>query len=1132
MDLSLNEAGSPEKAASSFKSSPRADVIDYSALCAAKDPHQSNPSIFPCQDPSARCILRIMPSTVTILGLYKTAQISLPILKTGLKLLRDHALSSDKESEWEKGVQEVLDDQIKQLLKDKVTALSPNQLEEVEAPLVAFTGIVLQSLAKDVIESVEFASVHDLFAPHVKQLPRRWRAFVHQGIEETQPLNGIDFLNALQAAHEGRGDVFAVQPQWLAAFFSQWIRGDIGDVPWRDGWHIKLADAVTPIIANGLSRTLAADHPVALTAFRESLLHFHTELRSLVKESIAETKKQGAESAHRDGKMLEMVLELSANKKATSKEERLAAYRRALLAAFRPYQELAIDNFAGAEQSAPDIWDIFVHPACSENFLRPEEIDQAQREIPPRLPAQELLPILAQDDHRRTVLLADPGMGKSTLIQSLIAYLANGRSFVDATPLTGLLPVPLILRDLVPLLQQDKVESWTWDNLLTLLIEHYQRDEAAPPLCECYKEHRDEFRQHLNNDKAIFFLIDGLDEIGDITKRRQIVRCIQNGIREVNKEARWLITSRVIGYDKCEAHLVTESSAEPWMEDDMNSLFKDRQMNSEAMRLYKPIEDTWREYIPPNTQQMNGTMCTSITVTIAQFAKNYAIQSSNGYELSFTFPILKCLYLAPFDDKRQDLFTQRWFQHRHGTDHSKELMREVRAHHHDGVRIISRVPNLLCMMNILKRSGKPLPDGRAALYEDIVKAYLGGIDAAYRLRPVLGNNCPFDAMQRRFLLALLGAHMQQTRTSSGITKKRSQEKNPGRQKNSESEGNILISRPELEQLLLPVIQRMCNEGRVMSKHDNSELLNELLRHIASRSGLLIPRSSDEKGNTLYGFTHLSFLEFFAAEWLSSEFDRNQRQLARQFEALQDGQTVTNAELEQLFPAVGPITHDRASFRNLPPLSAWHEPLIFLLETRKADTPTLLRWLFPMLHSTKPDLVSVKNQSGSRLLPLEAVRLAVKLAQDPEIPLLPETRCSWWRILWQAYLRWPYSPQNPDTSKRWLIAPELLGRVGSQAEVLQALHSVLSELPPAGSGSSGYGLWLDNCITLTELPPHISGSGEYLTLISLSGCTALTRLPDLRHMTNLKYLYLDGCTKLISKLEMKKLVPPNCAVIWP
>lgn len=49
--------------------------------------------------------------------------------------------------------------------------------------------------------------------------------------------------------------------------------------------------------------------------------------------------------------------------------------------------------------------------------------------------------------------------------------------------------------------------------------------------------------------------------------------------------------------------------------------------------------------------------------------------------LAVSFPIARCLYLAPFDDRRQDAFTQRWFQHRHSTDYSQELMREVRAHH-------------------------------------------------------------------------------------------------------------------------------------------------------------------------------------------------------------------------------------------------------------------------------------------------------------------------------------------------------------------------------------------------------------------------------------------------------------------
>ncbi|MCX6847916.1 MAG: NACHT domain-containing protein [Verrucomicrobia bacterium] len=843
------------------------------------------------------------------------------------------------------------------------------------------------------------------------------------------------------------------------------------------------------------------------------------------------------------------------------KRQRLTAYRRALLAAFRPYQELAIDNFAAAEQAAPDIWDIFVHPACSKEYLRPEDMDIAQRETPPRMPAQDLLPLLAQDDYRRTVLLADPGMGKSTLIQSLIAHLASGRGFTGAAALTGLLPVPLILRDIVPLLPQDQVENWSWDSLLNILIERYQRDEAAPPLCDSFKDHRDEFRQIIHTDAKVFFLIDGLDEIGDIAKRRQIVHCIQDGIRAVSKEARWLITSRVIGYedarvdikfgwwpmDKADKNLSRIQRPVPWLNAD---------------RGMKKLVQEWRPWIIPGTgwEDEYPRVLRNIEPERSNQNEEWPIQDSNepllklrGIGYGCRLPIAQRLYLVPFDDKRQDLFTQRWFQNRHSTDYSHELMREVRAHHHDGVRIISRVPNLLCMMNILKRSGKPLPDGRAALYDAIVQAYLGGIDAAYRLRPVLGNTCPFDAAQRRFLLSLLGAHMQQIRAAFMVATPEIEEIEIA-ETSAEMEGasfgadgNILISRPELEQLLIPAIQRLLEERRMVSDHTTTELLDELLYHIASRSGLLIPRSSDVEGNTVYGFTHLSFLEFFAAEWLSLEYDRQRNRIVRRTLAQEEGQTLSDAELDHEFPPHGPIQHTRESFRDLPAITAWHEPIIFLLESRKADTPTLLRWLFPALHSHQPHVVSKRDQNPTPLLPLDAVRLAVNLTQDPEIHLPKETRQQWWRRLWFAYLTWPFHPTAGEKPTQWPIAPLLINNNEHRPEVLKALIEVyssseltsLAELPPeekTGSQAAKRHLILFDCVQLTSSDLSQLTILSHLERLLLSNCKGLETLPDLSNLKNLSTLLLVNCSGLhgdnafdaLSKLtQLKLLIIRSC-----
>lgn len=185
----------------------------------------------------------------------------------------------------------------------------------------------------------------------------------------------------------------------------------------------------------------------------------------------------------------------------------------------------------------------------------------------------------------------------------------------------------------------------------------------------------------------------------------------------------------------------------------------------------------------------------------------------------------------------------------------------------------------------------------------------------------------------------------------------------------QSEGTILISKGEIATLLVPVIKRLVAEGRVQSDHTAQELLDELLHHVASRSGLLIPRSSDEHGETLFGFTHLSFMEFFAAEWLGMEFDRQRNRIVRQSLAREEGQELHADDLDREFPPPGPVQHSRKSFQDLPAIPAWHEPLIFLLETRKGDTSTLLRWLFPALHTANQEQRTKNPKSrSSRSMP--------------------------------------------------------------------------------------------------------------------------------------------------------------------
>lgn len=1059
----------------------------------------------------------MIETLITIPLLARAAPMLLPLAATLCK----HLLGTD--DTLFKALIETCIDEAKDASKDKLEEALKKKPDLVLAlnhqVFMRYTGWVLGALIRQFGQQPQFADYQKDLERFADQAPDGWITFVLKGSPGFTPVQQDVFLREMAASMARDGSLPPVSSVPFTIFFN---------------WHIRLPGAVQQKLDtylkthldNAIQVLLLNNDPEAQKAYKQIILSgvhgiqsslglLHRKLDVTV-PVIVETN-QTVKIVQQQSDL--MLGQLADALKGNSAESRITQYKRSLLNAFSAYQELALDNYSGADQACPDIWDIFVHPACATDHLRPEDMDAAQREKPPRLPAADLLPLLAQDDHRRTVLLADPGMGKSTLIQSLIAHLASGRPLAGAPALNGLLPVPLILRDLVSLLPQDQPDSWTWDSLITALLEQYQREETAPPLLEAYRDHAAEFRELINNNDKVFFLIDGLDEIGDFVKRRKIVECIQDGIRAVSKEARWLITSRVIGFEDCPVDYVEVPGRERWLKPDDKGRLSPENWNDyfkcilETDQKWKPwIELSEDKHRLVRTWSFKGLEKGENMIAHLLSPENLSSSGIDGFQIA------RRLYLAPFDDKRQDAFTSRWFRHRHSTDYSKELMREVRAHHHDGVRIISRVPNLLCMMNMLKRSGKPLPDGRAALYDEIVKAYLGGIDAAYKLKPIIGHACPFEASERRHLLSLLGAHMQQSRTVRSREPREEGEESQAESK-QESEGNILISVPELETLLIPAIEAMQQAGKVKSDHRAAALLDELLHHIASRSGLLIPRSSDEYGNSVYGFTHLSFLEFFAAEWLGKEFDRLQKRLARRAEAMENEQTLTEVDLDREFPAPRSIEHKRADFPVFAASPAWHEPLIFLVESRKNDTATLLRWLFPALHAPNRTQRPENSKMAKPLMPVDAVRIAVQLAHDQELSISPETRRHWWRTLWTAYLTWPHNPWDDGEDEGWPIAPLLLGRAEQRTEALQALAEVYSKewgLPgpiPAPS------LCLYQCSQLTTADlTHLSRLTT-LERLDLFGCTGLESVPDLSAMKRLKVLDLSCCPGLRGPLAL-------------
>jgi len=162
-------------------------------------------------------------------------------------------------------------------------------------------------------------------------------------------------------------------------------------------------------------------------------------------------------------------------------------------------------------------------------------------------------------DHRRLVVLGDPGCGKTTLLRYLTLLYA--RDLAEETDLvksklglaeTGWLPIFLPLRQIGRYLQQ-----------------HYPNDDGTEGhaiLLQFYaqmlKNERIELPTHFFDrwlhDGQAAVLLDGLDEVADPKLRRRVSRLVDSFTRAY-PNCRTVVTSRIVGYT--DASQLTEGYA-------------------------------------------------------------------------------------------------------------------------------------------------------------------------------------------------------------------------------------------------------------------------------------------------------------------------------------------------------------------------------------------------------------------------------------------------------------------------------------------------------------------------------------------------------------------------------------------
>ncbi len=183
-------------------------------------------------------------------------------------------------------------------------------------------------------------------------------------------------------------------------------------------------------------------------------------------------------------------------------------------------------------QNAP-IQRLYVEPAIADRWLSPDVTPADWSHTRP------MMDWVAR--HPCAVLLGDPGSGKSTLVSWISWQLAryHGATSRWTEKLGSLIPIPMILREL------GIGPGVTWDSLLDAFLK--QPMGRLLTLTNL---------QRLLDDGQVLIMLDGLDEIGDPSSRRELKEVFEEARLKYNK-CRWLLTSRVVGYSSVPFHVST-----------------------------------------------------------------------------------------------------------------------------------------------------------------------------------------------------------------------------------------------------------------------------------------------------------------------------------------------------------------------------------------------------------------------------------------------------------------------------------------------------------------------------------------------------------------------------------------------
>ena len=191
---------------------------------------------------------------------------------------------------------------------------------------------------------------------------------------------------------------------------------------------------------------------------------------------------------------------------------------------------------------------LFVEPDLANGSIPPEGFDGSTKSTPLHK---------AIEENKYLAILGDPGTGKSTLVNFLAWQLARQNTGASKNKtasgnqaLNRVIPVPLILREI--LRGHERNERISFESLLDRFVDLPMFRTEDPSKTGWLQELKTNFKSALEpllKTGQVYFLVDGIDEIGSVEVRKQLRNAIWIGMIRFPK-CKWIMTSRILGYEE------------------------------------------------------------------------------------------------------------------------------------------------------------------------------------------------------------------------------------------------------------------------------------------------------------------------------------------------------------------------------------------------------------------------------------------------------------------------------------------------------------------------------------------------------------------------------------------------------